>query len=69
MLIGYWSVLAKKRESPCIDVCEFTGPNGWCVGCGRTRGECKKWKDLKPYAQRTLESALRKRMLKMADSK
>ena len=40
----------KKKKSPCIDICEFSGPKGWCIGCGRTRDECQKWKTLKPYA-------------------
>ena len=39
----------KKAKSPCIDVCKFIGPNGWCLGCGRTRDETRKWKSLKPY--------------------
>jgi len=36
----------KRQKSPCIDICEFSGPKGWCIGCGRTRGECRKWKTL-----------------------
>ena len=32
----------KKAKSPCIDVCKFIGPNGWCLGCGRTRDETRK---------------------------
>ena len=39
----------KKQKSPCIDICKFIGPNGWCLGCARTRDEAKKWKKLKPY--------------------
>ena len=34
----------KSPKSPCIDVCKFSGQNGWCIGCGRTREECQKWK-------------------------
>ena len=34
----------KHNKSPCIDICQFTGKNSWCIGCGRTRDECKKWK-------------------------
>jgi len=36
----------KKNKSPCIDICEFSGPNGWCLGCGRTRDECDRWKKM-----------------------
>ena len=39
----------KKQKSPCIDICKFIGPNGWCLGCARTREEARKWKKLKPY--------------------
>ena len=39
-----FGVKVKKPKSPCIDVCEFSGPNGWCVGCGRTREETARWK-------------------------
>ena len=56
----------KKRKSPCIDICEFTGPNNWCVGCGRTRPECAKWKKMKPYEANKIENELKQRMAKMA---
>ena len=52
----------KRRKSPCIDVCEFNGPHGWCLGCGRTRQECNEWKSMKPYAKNILENDLKKRM-------
>ncbi|WP_083464465.1 DUF1289 domain-containing protein, partial [Phaeobacter sp. 11ANDIMAR09] len=45
----------KKRKSPCVDVCEFTGPSGWCLGCGRTREECARWKKMKPYEANIIE--------------
>lgn len=31
-------------KSPCVDICRFDGPTGWCVGCGRTLSECRAWK-------------------------
>ena len=34
----------KSPKSPCKDVCKFSGQNGWCIGCERTREECQKWK-------------------------
>ncbi|MBL6747247.1 MAG: DUF1289 domain-containing protein [Pseudomonadales bacterium] len=55
----------KAHKSPCIDICEFVGPNGWCIGCGRTRTECQQWKKMKPYKKKILEHALRKRLSKM----
>ncbi|MBU2896740.1 DUF1289 domain-containing protein [Vibrio hepatarius] len=55
----------KQKKSPCIDICEFSGPKGWCVGCGRSREECQKWKVMKPYALSLLQNELSKRMAKM----
>ncbi|SHI34764.1 hypothetical protein VA7868_03554 [Vibrio aerogenes CECT 7868] len=52
----------KKQKSPCIDVCDFSGPKGWCLGCGRTREECQQWNKMKPYALNNLRKALKKRM-------
>lgn len=52
-------------RTPCIDVCDFSGPKGWCRGCGRTRDECNDWKSLKPYARNLLVKQLRKRMVRM----
>jgi len=34
-------------ESPCINICKFDGTTGLCVGCLRTKDECKQWKKLK----------------------
>ena len=53
----------KSQKSPCVDVCKFTGRNGWCIGCGRTREECQKWKKLKPFDIKILQKQLKKRML------
>ena len=47
----------------CIDICKFTGKNGWCLGSGRTKIEARKWKNLKPYDIKTLEKQLQKRLL------
>lgn len=58
----------KKRKSPCIDICEFPGPTGWCVGCGRTRDECGRWKKMKPFEANILEKELKRRMAKMAET-
>ncbi|MFT4435695.1 DUF1289 domain-containing protein [Caballeronia sp. 15715] len=34
-------------ESPCINICKFDSKTGLCVGCLRTKDECKQWKKLK----------------------
>lgn len=52
----------KKQKTPCIDQCEFSGPKNWCLGCGRTRQESQKWKNMKPFDKTKIEKALPKRM-------
>ena len=56
----------KRHDSPCIDVCEFSGPKGWCVGCGRTRQECNEWKRMKPYTRQALLKQLKKRLTRIS---
>ncbi|UFN47485.1 DUF1289 domain-containing protein [Roseomonas sp. OT10] len=31
-------------KSPCTSICRFDAATGWCLACGRTRGECRDWK-------------------------
>ncbi len=52
----------KKQKSPCIDICKFIGPNGWCLGCAGTREEARKWKKLKPYDIKIMHKTLQRRM-------
>lgn len=55
----------KRQKSPCIDMCKFSGPRGWCLACARTLVECKQWKNMKPYDRNILEKNLIKRMNEM----
>ena len=55
----------KKPKSPCVELCQFTGPNNWCLGCGRTREECIRWKSMKPYKKKKLENELKRRLAKI----
>jgi uncharacterized protein len=34
-------------ESPCIGICKFDEKTGLCIGCLRTKDECKQWKKMK----------------------
>lgn len=58
----------KKRKSPCNDVCESTGPSGWCLGRGCTRKESAKWKKAKPYDANIIERQLVHRLSKIAQT-
>ncbi len=52
----------KRKNSPCIDICQFSGKNGWCGGCGRTRDEARKWKSIKPFAKKAILKDLARRI-------
>jgi predicted Fe-S protein YdhL (DUF1289 family) len=41
-------------ELPCIDICKFDGKTGFCIGCLRTRDECKSWKKMKDKHRRKI---------------
>jgi hypothetical protein len=41
-------------KSPCIDICKFDGKTGFCIGCTRTRDECKHWKKMKDKHRRKI---------------
>jgi len=53
-------------DSPCDDRCDFSGPKGWCLSCGRTRAECDKWWKMAPQDASMLFDRLRKRKLMIA---
>lgn len=59
----------KKKKNPCVSICKFSGPNQWCIGCGLTHKEYKKWKGLKSPDRKKLESELKQRMTKMKSEK
>ena len=52
----------KPKNSPGIDICQFSGKNGWCRGCGRTRDEARKWKSIKPFAKTAILKDLARRI-------
>ena len=53
----------KRKNSPCIDVCQFSGKNGWCKGCGRTREEARKWRSMKPLLRPRYSEILQEELL------
>ncbi|MGB0637021.1 MAG: DUF1289 domain-containing protein [Gammaproteobacteria bacterium] len=54
-----------KKKNPCTSICKFSGPKGWCIGCGRNKKECKKWKTMKSDDKNALLKKLKKRMIKI----
>ena len=57
--------MSKRQKSPCIDVCKYNGPKGWCVACGLTSKESKGWKAMKPYGRTLLLKQLQGRQSEM----
>ncbi|MEC7946710.1 MAG: DUF1289 domain-containing protein, partial [Myxococcota bacterium] len=40
--------MSKQKKSPCVDVCSYRGPKGWCTACGLTSKESRGWASMKP---------------------
>tara|TARA_B100000427_G_C15078315_1_gene407286 strand:+ start:44 stop:250 length:207 start_codon:yes stop_codon:yes gene_type:complete len=53
--------MSKRKKSPCIDVCTYSGPKGWCIGCGMTVKEIRSWRSMKPYDKNNLLKQLQRR--------
>jgi len=53
---------SQEIETPCIKVCVIDPDTGFCVGCGRTRGEIGSWLGLTPAERREIMSALPERV-------
>ena len=49
-------------ETPCIKVCVVDQETGFCVGCGRTRGEIGGWLDMSPETRREIMDLLPERV-------
>lgn len=49
-------------ESPCVKICVVDPETGFCIGCGRTRGEIGSWLGLTPEERRTVIAALPERV-------
>ncbi|PZU79602.1 MAG: DUF1289 domain-containing protein [Sphingomonas sp.] len=52
---------------PCISICQFDGRTGWCVGCGRTIPEIRKWRKMQPQGRGAIERELPRRLAKLGD--
>lgn len=55
-------------ESPCINICKFDGNTGLCIGCLRTKDECKQWKKLKNKTRTKIIADKPKRAAKLKKS-
>ncbi|WP_189677750.1 DUF1289 domain-containing protein [Sphingomonas glacialis] len=53
-------------RSPCVELCGFDARTGWCQGCGRTREEVRRWRNLRPGDARRVASDLPQRLAKLS---
>ena len=56
-------------ESPCIKVCVMEPETGFCIGCGRTRGEIGGWLGMSPDARREIMGTLPERVATLTSRK
>ncbi|OYX07019.1 MAG: DUF1289 domain-containing protein [Sphingomonadales bacterium 32-68-7] len=54
-----------RKDDPCIQVCQFDGRTGWCVGCGLTVPEIRSWNKLTPFIRNSLVRELPRRVGKL----
>lgn len=48
-------------ESPCISVCELDSTRTFCIGCYRTIGEIKRWREAPAAEKARIKAAARAR--------
>ncbi|MEC5162883.1 uncharacterized protein ACFDR9_003628 [Janthinobacterium sp. CG_23.3] len=55
-------------KSPCIELCAFDGPTGFCLGCTRTLEEARAWKKMTDFKRHQIinDSARRKKKIERA---
>jgi predicted Fe-S protein YdhL (DUF1289 family) len=50
--------MAKRLDSPCIDICQLDPVTGFCMGCLRTIEEITRWTQLSPEQRRLVLAQL-----------
>ena len=53
--------MAKRLESPCIDICQMDPRTGFCVGCQRTIDEIAGWGQFTPEQRQEVLAELPER--------
>jgi predicted Fe-S protein YdhL (DUF1289 family) len=56
-------------ETPCIKLCVVDPETGFCIGCGRTRGEIGAWLDLSSAERHTIVLGLPERVATLTQRK
>jgi predicted Fe-S protein YdhL (DUF1289 family) len=61
-LAGMNAMTSLEIETPCIKVCVVDPESGFCIGCGRTRGEIGAWLALSAVERHEIVLGLPQRM-------
>jgi uncharacterized protein len=56
-------------ETPCIKICVIEPDSGFCIGCGRTRGEIAAWLDLSVGQRHEVMTTLPERVATLTQRK
>lgn len=49
-------------ETPCVKICVVDPETGYCIGCGRTRGEIASWLSLEASERHAIMQGLQERV-------
>jgi len=56
-------------ETPCVKLCVVDPETGFCIGCGRTRGEIGLWLSLSPADRHLIVAGLPERLAAVTQRK
>ena len=56
-------------ESRCVRICVVDPETGFCIGCGRTRGEIGSWLGYTPEERRSVMATLPERVATLTQRK
>jgi predicted Fe-S protein YdhL (DUF1289 family) len=54
--------VAPEIDTPCVKLCVVDPESGFCIGCGRTRGEIAGWIAMTPALRREVMAGLDERI-------
>jgi hypothetical protein len=54
-------------KNPCIDICKFDKKSGWCIGCGRSKDDCRDWKKASKKHLKEIVHDLPRRLKKLKE--
>jgi uncharacterized protein len=55
-------IASQEIDTPCVKLCVVDPESGFCIGCGRTRGEIAGWLAMSPAERREVMSGLGERV-------